>query len=415
MNVTQTKIEDVFPYANNPRRNEKAVEAVAASIRQFGWRQPIVVDKDNVIIVGHTRYQAAIQMGMKEVPVVVAADLSEEKVKAYRLADNRTNEIAEWDVSLLSDELRGLSDLGWNDLNGLAFSDHEIDTLLSPLAQEVYEPERPTLNNSIETQRTDYEPPPEPAAPEKPRNYLEEELEDDSEPIEETGITQYREDAIFKAENRWGIPELRPDLLWDGEIKGVYTIEGDISPCRLVHWGTIGFDERMKDHVISFYADDTRFESAVWDKAVSYIEKLKKVQPSGLVMPDFSLWQADPPTINLYNVYRQYWCARYWQEAGFRILPNIVFLDKQSYEYSILGMPKRVPAAAIQVRTSQGSEFQKKLVVEGLHWWCSKIECPKIFVYGGEHRQWLEGNLPKGPEFIWITSFHKARKDLGLF
>lgn len=90
MKVQNVSIQDVKPYANNPRDNDGGVDAVANSIKEFGWQQPIVVDKDNVIIVGHTRYKAAKKLGMKEVPVVVADKLSEEQVKAYRLADNKT-------------------------------------------------------------------------------------------------------------------------------------------------------------------------------------------------------------------------------------------------------------------------------------------------------------------------------------
>lgn len=419
MKIEWLALDAITPYDKNPRRNKKAVDAVASSLKQFGWRQPIVVDGEKVIVVGHTRYLAAQKMGMEKVPVVVAKDLRPDQVKAYRIADNKTNEIAEWDVGLLSDELKALSDAGWNNFADLAFTNMEIDNLLSPLAAETYTPERQTLATAAEEQGAAFDPDEDGEPGELPqdkpaRNYLEEEIEDDAEPSGAEGsITTYREDAVFPAKNRWGIPELRPDMLWDGDIKSVYTIDGDISPTRLVHWGTIGFDERMRDHVICFYADDHRFESAVWEKAVSYIEKLKVIQPAALVMPDFSLWQTDPACINLYNVYRQYWCARYWQEAGFKILPNIVFLDEQSYDYSILGMPKRVPAAIVQARTTGGSDYQKKLFVEGLHWWCSKIECQKIFVYGGEHRHWIEPSLPRGPSFVWIDSFHKARKEMG--
>jgi ParB/RepB/Spo0J family partition protein len=81
-------ISDIKPYENNPRNNDDAVDAVERSIKEFGWQQPIVVDKDNVIIAGHTRYKAAKKLGMKEVPVVVASNLSDEQVRAYRLADN---------------------------------------------------------------------------------------------------------------------------------------------------------------------------------------------------------------------------------------------------------------------------------------------------------------------------------------
>lgn len=96
------------PYAKNPRRNDAAVEKVAASIREFGWAQPIVVDGDGVVIIGHTRLKAAKKLGLKTVPVLVRADLTPEQVAALRLADNKTAELAEWDEPLLAAELDAL-------------------------------------------------------------------------------------------------------------------------------------------------------------------------------------------------------------------------------------------------------------------------------------------------------------------
>jgi ParB-like chromosome segregation protein Spo0J len=125
MKVEQWDIERVKPYDKNPRRNDKAVAAVAESIRQFGFRQPIVVDKDGVIVVGHTRFKAALKLGLKTVPIHVAADLTPQQARAYRIADNRTNEAAEWDIDLLPIELGELRD-GGADLKLLGFTDKEL-------------------------------------------------------------------------------------------------------------------------------------------------------------------------------------------------------------------------------------------------------------------------------------------------
>jgi len=125
MKIEQWEIGKVKPYDKNPRRNDKAVEAVAKSIREFGFRQPIVVDADGLIVVGHTRYKAALKLGLATVPVHVAADLSPQQARAYRIADNRTNETAEWDVDLLPIELGELRD-GGTDLKLLGFTDKEL-------------------------------------------------------------------------------------------------------------------------------------------------------------------------------------------------------------------------------------------------------------------------------------------------
>lgn len=117
-------IKSIRPYEKNPRRNDEAVDAVAASIREFGWQQPIVVDKDGVIIAGHTRYKAAKKLKCDTVPVVVADDLTEDQVKAYRLSDNKTGELAEWDTALLGEELAELADFDMEQF-GFDFFDEE--------------------------------------------------------------------------------------------------------------------------------------------------------------------------------------------------------------------------------------------------------------------------------------------------
>ena len=105
MQIQERKLETIRPYPNNPRRNDEAVQAVAASIREFGWKQPIVVDRDGVIIVGHTRYKAAQELGLEKVPVLVADDLTEEQARAYRLADNKVAEFSFFDTEKLTAEI----------------------------------------------------------------------------------------------------------------------------------------------------------------------------------------------------------------------------------------------------------------------------------------------------------------------
>lgn len=130
MNIVNVKVTDVIPYEKNPRINDAAIVAVANSIKEFGWRAPIVVDKDMVIICGHTRLKAAIHLGLEEVPVHIADNLSPEQVQAYRIADNKTSELAEWDYNLLQVELADLQ-LADFDLSLLGFDSSELESLLN--------------------------------------------------------------------------------------------------------------------------------------------------------------------------------------------------------------------------------------------------------------------------------------------
>jgi site-specific DNA-methyltransferase (adenine-specific) len=143
MAVEMRPLATVRPYPGNPRCNDGAVDAVAASIRQFGFRQPIVVDGAGVIIAGHTRLKAAERLGLKEVPVHVAADLTPAQVRAYRLADNKTAELADWDLALLAPELMTVKAEGI-DLLELGFSAEELAELLGPgLDKAVEQPSEP--------------------------------------------------------------------------------------------------------------------------------------------------------------------------------------------------------------------------------------------------------------------------------
>jgi len=123
MDVELRKVVDLKPYDRNPRDNDGAVDAVAASIQQFGWRQPIVVDADGVIVCGHTRYRAALKLGLAEVPVHVVRDLTPAQVRAYRLADNSTRDLSAWIEEALAAEVRELGEI---DLSQFGLKPEEI-------------------------------------------------------------------------------------------------------------------------------------------------------------------------------------------------------------------------------------------------------------------------------------------------
>lgn len=122
MQLVIKNIDELIPYDNNPRNNEAAIGPVANSIKEFGFKVPIVIDKDNIIVAGHTRFLAAHRLNMKEVPCIVADDLTDEQVKAYRLADNKVSEKSTWDDELLSLELGDIFDI---DMSEFGFVEKE--------------------------------------------------------------------------------------------------------------------------------------------------------------------------------------------------------------------------------------------------------------------------------------------------
>lgn len=133
-------ISEVRPYENNPRNNEAAVEKVAASIKEFGFQSPIIIDRDGVIIAGHTRLKAAEMLGLKEVPVLHADELTPEQVKAYRLADNKTGEFASWDFEKLEEELAELENM---DMAVFGFDELQKELDQYNVSEDGYEPEPP--------------------------------------------------------------------------------------------------------------------------------------------------------------------------------------------------------------------------------------------------------------------------------
>ena len=120
IDIIYKNVDELIPYVNNPRHNENAVDAVASSIKNFGFKQPIVIDNKNEIVAGHTRLLASKKLGLEEVPVIIADDLSEGQIRAYRLADNKVSELSEWDYNMLGLELEeidiDMTDFGFDEI-----------------------------------------------------------------------------------------------------------------------------------------------------------------------------------------------------------------------------------------------------------------------------------------------------------
>lgn len=131
MNLVDIEVDKIIPYINNPRNNDDAVDNVAASIKEFGFKVPLVIDKDNVVVTGHTRLKAAKKLGLKTVPCIYADDLTEQQIKAFRLADNKVSEFSTWDLEKLDIELEGITDLEMVDFGffgDIENSDHTSET-----------------------------------------------------------------------------------------------------------------------------------------------------------------------------------------------------------------------------------------------------------------------------------------------
>lgn len=162
LQVVYRKVDEIIPYEKNPRLNDEAVEPVAESIKEFGFKIPIVLSSDGVIVAGHTRIKAAKKLGMEEVPCIIADDLTEEQVKAFRLADNKSAEIAQWDDELLQSEISEILDI---DMSLFGFDGGENDfadelpddtyTMKTNIPQYEITGDCPEISEMLDTEKAD--------------------------------------------------------------------------------------------------------------------------------------------------------------------------------------------------------------------------------------------------------------------
>ena len=214
MKIIYKNVSELVPYEKNPRKNTKAVKYVANSISEFGFKVPIVIDENNVVICGHTRLLASEKLGMDEVPCTIAKDLTEEQIKAFRLADNKVSEKAEWDFDLLNEEMDELFNFDMEDF-GFEFVDEE--------------------KNKEDTQ-----------------NKVE-------------GILNLNK-ATFNGVGKYDIPQLEPTYDYEiGEIK------------EWIGFNYVLSDKEPEGKAVHFFLDDYQFQR-LWNNPEKYIEKLKRYE-----------------------------------------------------------------------------------------------------------------------------------------
>lgn len=332
--------------------------------------RPIIIDQDGVILGGNMRFEAIRALGMKEIPdewVKRADDLTEEQKQEFIIKDNVG--FGEWDWDVLANE--------WDEVK---LGEWGLDVPVFAASDPIEEEEKGL--------------------------HAEEEIL-----IPYNGIYQLREDVNFPSSNRWGIPDLRPDMLstqfptetWYGQPQFE-------AGANLFIYGKMAFPLSAAGGTLAFYTDDYKFE-VVWSDAVKIVERFISFGWGAVVAPDFSVWRDDPCVIQLYNIYRSRWIARYWQEAGLRIIPSLNWSDEHSYEFCNLGIPKNSPVVACQAQTTRSAKG-KQFFLQGLVRAIADIEPQTVVIYGGrDHREWVEPELPEGIAYVFLPSWSSARRE----
>lgn len=285
MEIVNKKITEIRPYEKNPRINDDSVEAVARSIEEFGFKVPIVIDADGVIVTGHTRLKAAKYLGLDEVPCIVASDLTKAQIKAFRLADNKVGETSYWDMDLLSSELDDLENIFDMSDFGFELFDEEDD---------YDEEEARHQQNANATQ-------------ERVENIL------------NLGVCH------FEGVGQYDIPELNP-------VTHLPDVE---------EW--IGFnyalsEKHPENKGVHFFVDDYQFER-IWNDPERYCEILSRFKC--VLTPDFSPYGDMPAATQIFNHYRKHWCGAFWQLRGLTVIPTIrASTDPRCYDWYLDGEPK---------------------------------------------------------------------------
>lgn len=322
MQILQKKLSEIKPYENNPRKNKEAVPKVAASIREFGFRSPIIVDKDMVIICGHTRYAAAKRLGLKEVPVEVADDLTEEQVRAYRLADNKVSEAAEWDLDLLGIEMDAIDGL---DLGEFGF-DLSLDEE-EPKSEEK-EPEWGYYGDSKER---------------------------DARAMK----LDYLNDRITP---RWQMPVIRATHHY---------------PTNLIEFAKMQRSEKY-DHGVHFFEYDYQFER-IWTQPDIYLPKLAKFDCC--FTPDFSMYTEMPLPMMIWNNYRGKLIGQIMQDYGITVIPTLQWCWESTFEFCFDGLEPGGVYATSTVGCKKGDA--RNIYQAGLSEAIRQLEPEGLIVYGG--------------------------------
>lgn len=380
-------VEEVKPHPQNPNRHPpKQIALLARMMRRVGIRSPITVSKlSGYVVRGHGRLEACKALKMTKVPVDFQDYESEAEEMADLMADNRIPELSELDLSAawknigsIAEDFK-LEDLGFSKSE---FKDVNLQALLD--------------------------------AP------MDDALAEALAPPKESVVTETKwKPCALPTSSKWGIPDMRLDMIpEDFDVAGVWASrEQAVEPGLLYLWHSNKFPEDCKGGLCAFYTDDFRFENICREHkaTVEAAELLMSRNFAAAISPNWSLWRNMPHAVMVYRTYCVRYVARYWQEMGLKVIPDINWADEASYDFCLDGIPHGAPVASIQCRTTNSGTAQfaesKKYFIKGLKVALERIAPKKLLIYGGaEHRKWIEPNVDFGATVpVYLDSWTGAR------
>ena len=323
MNIEWVAIKNIKPYKNNAKKHgKKQIEILSKSLKEFVWQQPLVIDRNNIIIAGHGRYEAAKSLGFDSVPCKYADELTEDQIRAYRLIDNRSTSL-EYDLELEFAELQSIElDMG------------EFDFSMPDLELQIEEQEE-RHQQAVDDTRFSV------------RNILN------------------LEKAQFPGVGKYDMPELEP-------VKKLPEIKEWIS------FNYVLSDNNPEGKAVHFFIDDYQFER-VFNQPDKYVDKLR--QYVCVATPDFSPYGDMPLIAQMWNHYRKQWVGAYLQERGVTVIPTIrASTDERSLEWYLDGIPKGgiVIISSMWTSKEELTDISRKEYITMR----DRIKPKKIFIYG---------------------------------
>ena len=353
-NVQFIPVSDLKLYEKNAKKHpQEQIDRIAKSIQDFGWRQNLLIDKDNVVIIGHGRLLAARQLGLQAVPCMRVEDLSSEQIKALRLADNRVAE-SEWDLDILNLELDDIGNIDMSDFGFDLFEDEEQDL---------------ETGSGSDAESNGF---------------------DDMRSSLQHNVFENQERMQFDSDNFYGIPNMEPTQTWGTKL------------LRFCDYKDV---QDPSEYIAHFYYDDYKFIQA-WKQPDRYLDKLRQFK--AIIAPDFSLYTDFPRALQILACYRRQWCGAYWQSLGLDVIPDVIWGDEESFQYCFDGIPAHSVVAVSTVGVSNDRDWNDKdgdLFRAGYNEMMRRLEPTKIIFYG-TMIEGLDGDI------IRIPTFYEERRKM---
>lgn len=345
LQVEYVDLATLKQYKGNAKEHPiKQIEQIKASIDEFGFLDPIGVWHDT-IVEGHGRYLAAVDMGLEQVPIIRLDDLTDEQRRAYTLVHNKLTMNSGFDIDMLNEELENIFDINMEQF--------DLEIVL------------PDFDDA------------------------EEEDEDTRDPSCQHNVFENQEVMQFPITNKYGLPDMTPT-----ETTGDKFL-------RFMDWKEA---DDLSEYIAHFYYDDYKFMSA-WREPDKYIERLRQFK--AVVSPDFSLYTDFPRALQILSCYRRQWCGAYWQYLGLDVIPDVVWGERDSFDFCFDGIPKGGTVAVSSVGVKNDDNWNNKdgdLFKAGYDEMMNRLE-PKTILFYGDMIDGLEGNI------IQIPSYYAQKRE----